>query len=48
MKKLRASFNPEPEWLDDATWYDGKPSDDLMRISTGEVKDDLHLLSEQW
>ena len=45
MKKLRASFNPEPEWLDDATWYDGKASDDIMRISTGEVKDDLRLLS---
>ena len=49
VKTLRASFNPEPEWLDDdATWYDGKASDDIMRISTGELKDDLRLLSKKW
>ena len=48
MKTIQAPFNPEPEWLDDTTWYDGKPWDYLMRISTGEVKDNLRLLLRKW
>ena len=49
MTKLRTSFEPEPEWLYDARWYDweGRFSDE-MRISAREVKDDLWLRSTQW
>jgi hypothetical protein len=37
---IRASFDPDPEWLDDATWYD---SEDI-RV---EVKDGLRLGSRE-
>ena len=49
MTKLRISFEPEPEWLDDATWYDweARSSDELETLAS-EVKDDLCLRSTQW
>ena len=49
MTKFRTSFEPEPAWLDNATWYDREAlSGDKMRISASEVKDDLCLRSTQW
>ena len=42
MTKFRSSFDPEPQWLDDPTWYGGDgPS------SFSEVKDGLRLDSTQ-
>jgi hypothetical protein len=34
---IRASFDPDPEWLDDATWYE----------QSSEVKDGLCLESDE-
>lgn len=39
MMKFRSSFNPEPNWLDDPTWYDDGSYVGVM----GEVKDSLQL-----
>ena len=39
--KFRSSFDPEPHWLDDATWYDVVRSSD--RAITSDVKDGLRL-----
>ena len=49
MTKFRTSFEPEPAWLDNATWYDweARPSD-VGNVSASEVKDDLCLRSTQW
>ena len=50
MTKFRTSFEPEPAWLDDATWYDWEArfSDKVRNASASEVKDDLCLHSTQW
>jgi hypothetical protein len=41
---FRASFDPDPEWLDDATWY-GWSSEKTR--ATSEVKDGLCLESDE-
>ena len=42
MPRFRPSFEPEPQWLDDATWhdYDGEFAD---ARSSNEVQDGLHI-----
>ena len=40
--KLRASFRPEPYWLDDATWYDY----DRPRYSTSTIEEKYNILLE--
>ena len=43
--KFRSSFDPEPQWLDDPTWYD---DDGRSRVlETSEVKDGLRFDSIQ-
>ena len=49
MTKFRTSFQPQPEWLDEARWYDWEAlASDQRSASTSEVKDDLRLRSTQW
>ena len=50
MTKFWTSFEPEPAWLDNATWCGGEAqSSDAVRIfSASEVKDDLCLHLTQW
>jgi len=41
MTRLRSSFDPEPQWLDDAAWYDCDGRRDST--STSEEQDGHHL-----
>ena len=43
---LRTSFDSEPHWLDDATWYRRKTWE-AGYTSASEVKDGLYLRSKQ-
>ena len=46
LMELRTSFEPEPQWLDDPTWYHGEGlSGD--KATTSEVQDSLRLHSFQ-
>jgi hypothetical protein len=46
--KLRTSFEPDPEWLDDTNWYDLEGwASDTWESSAIEVKDGLRLRSTQ-
>ena len=41
--RLRTSFDPEPQWLDDASWYDSEEAEGEEGYSSREVKDGLCL-----
>ena len=44
--KLRTSFEFEPQWLDDPTWYDWE-GQSSYRATTCEVQDSVRLLSTE-